>query len=357
MNNIGKRIKELRKKNDLTQENLADMLGVTYKAVSKWECGVTVPDLSLIVPMARVFHVSTDTILGMQSPESDERKLYFDLEYFEFWKKDDHEADYQIAKQAVAEYPGEYKYLHWLGSVEYYIAFNRADDKEFLGMMDNAIKHSLFVYENCSDQQLRNEVLWTVICAYRYSGRIDEAKNYAMLYPDVVLTTRDKALELCLEGEELLIHQQGMISHALANLCSAMEKLWRFSSLSNPRVKIAAEAEKKIIEAIIPDGNTLMFSQYLQMIHEKLADVALENNDHDLAMAELENAMKYAVKSDKSRELGKQMYTTPILDHYDYDYSDCRPIESDAQFLKNKLTKEKCYDVIRDREDFRALLK
>ena len=87
MNNIGNRIKELRRKNDLTQEKLADLLGVTYKAVSKWECGVTVPDLSLIVPMARVLGVSTDTILGMQSLESDERKLYFDSEYFEHWKK------------------------------------------------------------------------------------------------------------------------------------------------------------------------------------------------------------------------------------------------------------------------------
>ena len=36
MNNIGKRIKELRKKNDITQERLADYLGLTDKAVSKW---------------------------------------------------------------------------------------------------------------------------------------------------------------------------------------------------------------------------------------------------------------------------------------------------------------------------------
>ena len=63
MKNIGKRIKDLRKKNDLTQEKLADLLGVTYKSVSKWECGLTTPDLAMIVPLARVLHVSADELL------------------------------------------------------------------------------------------------------------------------------------------------------------------------------------------------------------------------------------------------------------------------------------------------------
>ena len=43
MKNIGQRIKKLRKKSDITQERLADYLGVTDKAVSKWECGLTMP--------------------------------------------------------------------------------------------------------------------------------------------------------------------------------------------------------------------------------------------------------------------------------------------------------------------------
>ena len=38
--NIGEKIKDLRKKNDLTQEKLADYLNVSYQAISKWECGV-----------------------------------------------------------------------------------------------------------------------------------------------------------------------------------------------------------------------------------------------------------------------------------------------------------------------------
>ena len=49
MYNIGQKIKELRKKNDLTQEALAERLGITYKSVSKWESGMSIPDLEKIV--------------------------------------------------------------------------------------------------------------------------------------------------------------------------------------------------------------------------------------------------------------------------------------------------------------------
>ena len=78
---IGERIKSLRKKNDMTQEKLADFLCVSYQAVSKWECGASNPDLSLIVPLAKLLHVTTDELLGMVEPETDEKKLEYDALY------------------------------------------------------------------------------------------------------------------------------------------------------------------------------------------------------------------------------------------------------------------------------------
>lgn len=45
---FGDRLRELRKKHGLTQERVAERLGVTYQAVSKWETGVTSPNFSLL---------------------------------------------------------------------------------------------------------------------------------------------------------------------------------------------------------------------------------------------------------------------------------------------------------------------
>lgn len=62
--NFGKMIQELRKKKDITQEDLAAQLGVTAAAVSKWENGYTLPDILMLCAIADLFEVTTDELLG-----------------------------------------------------------------------------------------------------------------------------------------------------------------------------------------------------------------------------------------------------------------------------------------------------
>ena len=62
-NEFGKLIKEIRKKNNLTQKNLADKYNVTYQAVSKWENDKNMPDVSLIKEISKDFNVSMDDLL------------------------------------------------------------------------------------------------------------------------------------------------------------------------------------------------------------------------------------------------------------------------------------------------------
>ena len=61
---MGQIIRRLRKERNLTQEELAEQLGVTFQAVSKWENGTGMPDISQVVPIAHVFDVSTDVLFG-----------------------------------------------------------------------------------------------------------------------------------------------------------------------------------------------------------------------------------------------------------------------------------------------------
>lgn len=62
--NLGKMILELRKKKNVTQDELAAELGVTAAAVSKWENGYTLPDILMLCALADYFAVTTDELLG-----------------------------------------------------------------------------------------------------------------------------------------------------------------------------------------------------------------------------------------------------------------------------------------------------
>jgi len=61
--NVGEKIQEHRVKNGLSQEGLADKLGVTRQSVSRWELGQALPELDKVVAISRLFHVTTDELL------------------------------------------------------------------------------------------------------------------------------------------------------------------------------------------------------------------------------------------------------------------------------------------------------
>ncbi len=69
---MGHIIKDLRKKKGFTQEELAERLGVTYQAISKWENETGMPDISQVVPLASIFGVSTDVLFGIADTTENE---------------------------------------------------------------------------------------------------------------------------------------------------------------------------------------------------------------------------------------------------------------------------------------------
>lgn len=64
---LGKRIMALRKAAGMTQEQVAERLGVSPQAVSKWENDVSCPDVTMIPRIAQLFNVSTDELLGLKA--------------------------------------------------------------------------------------------------------------------------------------------------------------------------------------------------------------------------------------------------------------------------------------------------
>ena len=69
---IGDNIKRLRRQKGITQETLAERMHVSTAAVSRWERNEALPDISMLLPLASYFGVSTDELLGLDAAKTEE---------------------------------------------------------------------------------------------------------------------------------------------------------------------------------------------------------------------------------------------------------------------------------------------
>lgn len=107
--NLGRVLIENRRKRGITQEELAEYIGVSKAAVSKWEIGMTYPDISLLPRLASYFNISIDELMGYkpQMDTADIRKWYSRLarEFAEGAFEETLEQSRKLAKQYCACYP------------------------------------------------------------------------------------------------------------------------------------------------------------------------------------------------------------------------------------------------------------
>ena len=105
-NSLGKNIYELRKKHKLTQEDLAGRLNVSFQAVSKWENGASMPDISMLPAIADQFKVSIDTLLNYAVEQRNitaYEKRYEKAEYY--WGVRPNSMCYEVLKLMPPERP------------------------------------------------------------------------------------------------------------------------------------------------------------------------------------------------------------------------------------------------------------
>lgn len=96
-------ISKLRKEHSMTQEQLAEALGVTFAAVSKWERGVATPELNLIGEMADLFEVSIDALIGYEFRNNDRENVVARLKRSVHSRNN--EDDFYDIEKALQRYP------------------------------------------------------------------------------------------------------------------------------------------------------------------------------------------------------------------------------------------------------------
>ena len=116
--NFSENIIRLRRKRGMTQEQLADFLGVTKASVSKWETKQSLPDLLMLPKLAAFFDVTIDQLLGYEPQLSSEQiqRIYGELAQG-FAVQERFEETMDRSRQLVKQYYNCYPFLFNIGSL------------------------------------------------------------------------------------------------------------------------------------------------------------------------------------------------------------------------------------------------
>lgn len=99
---LAENIRTMRKARVLTQEQLAEVLGVTVGAVYKWEAGLSIPDVHLLMEMADFFDTSVDVLLGY---ELHDHRIETTVRRLKRYRDEKDAAGLQEAEKALKQYP------------------------------------------------------------------------------------------------------------------------------------------------------------------------------------------------------------------------------------------------------------
>ncbi|MDR0859298.1 MAG: helix-turn-helix domain-containing protein [Oscillospiraceae bacterium] len=192
---ISENLKKLRRSHDLTQEELADIVGVSAQSISKWERGDNFPDITLLPAIANFFEVTLDELVGMSEIRGEKRIA--DLKALTEERKTKAVSDYQrkvsfdpvIAewRELVRDMPHnlEVQYV-FAGLLSDWGLYGKAVTKEiFFGQRRESIAIYTRILENCTDDELRCKVIVALVETYISITEYDEAREFITRLPDI----------------------------------------------------------------------------------------------------------------------------------------------------------------------------
>lgn len=254
---LAEKLRELRKDRGNTQEELANFIGITVQAVSKWERAEGLPDLTYLPSIAGFYHVSVDTLLGVDETAKEARINEICKEYDRIRQcplrsdgtlivGNNIEAGIAHIRNALHELPNCYFFMQLLASDLWFHAKSK-EGEEKSALLDEAEMWCRKVLAECKEDRFRhcaNEILCLIL---HEQGNTTQALDIAYSLPDAV-GTNDYMLTMILEGSELedQLHRSIREFLRLTYLC-----VQKYNEISGDAAWFRDKSELKIqLEAI-----------------------------------------------------------------------------------------------------------
>ncbi len=357
--NIGTTIKKYRNQCDLTQEQLSEYLNVSVSAVSQWESGKTVPDVSTLLALANFFDVTLDELFDRTSKDKEKEIEEYSKLSREYANRGEVANRIALWREATQKYPGDFRCLTQLAYALGITAYGGGDSDELEKNAKESIAICERILRDCSENEARNHAIETVVHMYSlkdYSfANEDKAVEYAMM-AGPLYSCREKLLECAYFTEESKEKRQRAKHSNILNYMDALTMNMYYGKYESEEEKIeACTAALKLWQTLIYDGNYQFFHCRIQKIYIALALSYGKLQKRSETIEALKNALYHAKCYDTLPE-GEQHYTSIFVKAAT---SDASGNTKNYTFTNTddvmRLMKNKVFDFIREDAEFLAI--
>ncbi|MCL2401194.1 MAG: helix-turn-helix domain-containing protein [Oscillospiraceae bacterium] len=348
---IAENLRRMRRECDLTQEELANFIGVSFQAISKWERGDGYPDITFLPALANFFETTVDTLLGMDKmhcKDEIEKVLAANDAMFPDGRVEER---INMLRGALQRYPGSYELWSVLAHA---LTFSYADEEAKEHNTKEAIEICERILLRCMDNAIRNKAQSALCYLYYESGQRERALESAKQLPyiwDSALIRAD-----FMEGGERLEEIRYNIAHLTFAIDWQIRRLHDHEEALSTEERIAIYNKGIALFELVYEGREYWHAAVNMAERCRwLAELYLEQDDTEMALDMLEKAVPYSIMYDNQPE--EAVHTSALLSGLPFkrtDYGKDYP-ESFCYRMLEHLGESK-YDLVRNDPRFAAIV-
>jgi len=340
---ICENLKQYRKDKGNTQEELAEHLGISIQAVSKWERSEGFPDITLLPKIAMYYNISVDDLLGVSKIRIEQKVAEYHAKSDVYQRQGDFESNFALWAEAIKEFPNDYSvmtyYMLWLTD-------ENADEK--IKLAERIIKES-------DNPHHRHLAVSNMCHLYSRLGNEEKAVEYAKKAPNTDLTS-DCLFTFILKGEKLIDHVQENLCCFTDIMDREIQIMMRNASFDNGEKKKGFERILKLYNWLFEDGDYGFYNTKVADIYANLALCDGENKNIDGVINNLslmtECSIKFLTQESFNRTSFLVNRTVHNSEHKGYPNS----TDNDCKSRLNMMKQDK-FDFCRENERFKEIEK
>ena len=336
---FSEKFKQLRKAQDLTQDQVADIFHVSPQSVSRWETGINFPDIELLPHIANFFNVTVDELLGVERIVGEQKaKAYLrDIRYL--LNSGKLNESIEVARKAVREIPTNYELQSQLMQA-LCVACSESDNEN---QKEEIIKIGERIIKYCTDQAICPGAKFVLFNQYVKWGMEEDAKRILWTMTAEVWHTQDAMAGELLRGEEWKHNQRLRIIRFKNLLCQFIGRYADETGLNSmqkiERLKAMIQVEY-VVNSAIGEPADLVSNTFN---HVRIASFYCEADD-------VENTLSYVEKATHDSMSHIELMYQP--DEYGNNYMPWATPRNLCWILWEDFLMKPCFDPVRENDRF-----